>query len=183
VLLADHELSTSALAARVAASAWADPYRVVLAGLGPLGGALHGTASLALGEMLGELDSPDRAFAALDRRRSAGPVLGFGHGVYHDRDPRADHLLERVPAVAVDPSRARLVEAVASAADRLGLPAPNADFGLSALTYAMGMRSDAAATIFTVARLVGLIAHALEEYPHRLRFRPRASYIGTAPRV
>ena len=61
------------------------------------------------------------------------------------------------------------------------MPRPNADFGLAALTYAMDMRRDAATTIFTIARIAGLIAHALEEYPHRLRFRPRASYIGTAP--
>jgi citrate synthase len=41
---------------------------------------------------------------------------------------------------------------------------------------------DAASTIFTLARLVGLAAHALEEYPHRLRFRPRATYTGPVPR-
>jgi citrate synthase len=181
VLLADHELSPSALAARVAASTWADPYRVVLAGLGPLGGALHGAMSLAIGALLSELDSPADAFAALERRLATGPVPGFGHGVYRDRDPRADHLLERAGTVALDRARARTIAAVTEAADQLALPAPNADFGLAALTYAMGLRADAASTIFTVARIVGLIAHALEEYPHRLRFRPRASYVGPAP--
>ena len=67
VLMADHELSASALAARVASSAWADPYRVVLAGLGPLGGALHGGASLQISAMLDEFDSTDTAFATLQR--------------------------------------------------------------------------------------------------------------------
>jgi citrate synthase len=47
----------------------------------------------------------------------------------------------------------------------------------------MHLRHDAPATMFTVARIVGLIAHAIEEYPHRLRFRPRATYLGTAPRT
>jgi citrate synthase len=183
VLMADHELSASALAARVAASAWADPYRVVLAGLGPLGGALHGGASLQISAMLDELDSTDTAFATLQRRLAAGPVPGFGHRVYRDRDPRAEHLLERVPAVAAEPARAQRVNALIDAARELGLPAPNADFALAALSYVMSLRRDAAATIFTIARIVGLIAHALEEYPHRLRFRPRATYIGTAPRT
>jgi citrate synthase len=183
VLMADHELAASALAARVAASAWADPYRVVLAGLGPLGGALHGGASLSVGALLSRLDSPDAAFSALEPLVARGSVPGFGHGVYRDRDPRADYLLERVPVVAVDPARARTIQALADAGRDLGLPAPNADFGLAALSYAMDLRGDAPATIFTVARIAGLIAHALEEYPHRLRFRPRATYLGTAPRT
>jgi citrate synthase len=185
VLLADHELSASAMAARIAASAWADPYRVILAGLGPLGGVLHGAMSLAVADLLEELDSPDQAFAALERRLAIAPVPGFvpgfGHGVYRDRDPRAEHLLDRVASVAIDPTRTRTVKALTDAAHQLGMPRPNADFGLAALAYAMDMRRDAATTIFTVARIAGLIAHALEEYPHRLRFRPRASYIGVAP--
>lgn len=183
VLMADHELSASALAARVAASAWADPYRVVLAGLGPLGGALHGGASLHITAMLDEVDSANAALAALQRRLAAGPIPGFGHRVYRARDPRAEHLLERVPAVASDPARAQRVKALSDAARELGLPAPNADFALAAMSYAMNLRRDAAPTIFTVARIVGLIAHAIEEYPHRLRFRPRATYTGTAPRT
>jgi citrate synthase len=182
VLLADHELSPSALAARVAASTWADPYRVVLAGLGPLGGALHGAMPRAIGTMLTELESPDDAFGTLERWLATGLVPGFGHGVYRDRDPRADHLLERAAAVAVDRARARTIAAVIAAAEQLELPAPNADFGLAALTYAIDLSPVAGSAIFTVARIVGLIAHALEEYPHRLRFRPRASYVGTAPR-
>jgi citrate synthase len=183
VLMADHELSASALAARVAASAWADPYRVVLAGLGPLGGVLHGGASLAIGRVLRELDSPKGAFAALEQLVDHGRVPGFGHRVYRDRDPRADHLLERVPMVAVDPRRTRTIQALTDAGRELELPAPNADFALAALSYAMDLRHDAPATMFTVSRIVGLIAHALEEYPHRLRFRPRATYLGTAPRA
>ena len=181
VLLADHELAASTLAARVAASAWADPYRVVLAGLGPLGGSLHGGASLAVESMLAEIDSPEAAFPALDRRLLAGGVPGFGHRVYRDRDPRADHLLDRLRSVAEDPESVSAVEATLSAASALGLPAPNVDFALAALCRAMGLKPGAAATVFTVARIAGLIAHALEEYPHRLRFRPRATYIGPGP--
>ena len=182
VLLADHELAASTLAARVAASAWADPYRVVLAGLGPLGGSLHGGASLAVETVLAEADTSGGAFAALDQRLAAGVVPGFGHRVYRGRDPRAEHLLERLRAVADDEQALRTVETTLEAAASLGLPPPNVDFGLAALGYVMRLRPGSASTIFTVARIVGLVAHGLEEYPHRLRFRPRATYAGPAPR-
>jgi citrate synthase len=193
VLLADHELAASTLAARVAASAWADPYRVVLAGLGPLGGTLHGGAGPASEALLADAGRLG-AFAALDVRLAVGPdelrtapPVGFGHRVYRDRDPRADHLLGRLRALGtagaggVDAARVHtILELVAAAAD-LGLPAPNVDLGLAALVYALNLVPGSSATLFTVARMAGLVAHALEEYPHRLRFRPRATYVGPAP--
>jgi len=180
VLLADHELAASTLAARVAASAWADPYRVVLAGLGPLGGSLHGGASLAV-EALLSAATPGTAFALLERQITSGVAPGFGHRVYRAQDPRAVFLLERLPGAADDEQALLTVEATLEAARALGLRAPNVDFGLAALAKVMGLRPAASSTIFTVARIVGLIAHALEEYPHRLRFRPRATYTGPAP--
>ena len=176
ILLADHELAASTFAARVAASAWAGPYRVILAGLGPLGGALHGGAGAAVEALLDEVAAGADPGAVLDARLAAGPVPGFGHRVYRDRDPRADHILARLipdPALAV----AGLLDA---AAER-GMPAPNVDFALAALVRADGLRDGSSATIFTVARIAGIVAHALEEYEHRLRFRPRASYVGPVP--
>jgi citrate synthase len=184
VLMADHELAASTFATRVAASAWADPYRAVLAGLAPLGGTLHAGASRACQELLGRVRTPVDAFAVLDeaRERGGGSVPGFGHRVYRGGDPRAEHLLGRVASVAHEPGDARRIGAVLEAAGALGLPAPNADLGLAALGDVMRLRPGAAATIFHVARIAGLVAHALEEYPHRLRFRPRATYVGPAPR-
>ena len=55
------------------------------------------------------------------------------------------------------------------------------DFALAALVKAHGLRDGSSATIITVARIAGIVAHALEEYEHRLRFRLRASYVGPAP--
>ena len=192
VLLADHELAASTFAARVAASAWAGPYRVILAGLGPLGGALHGGAGHAVEELLDEVAAGADPAAALDERIASGGVPGFGHRVYRDRDPRADHLLERlgIPTpFLLSPSGLQKEEAsavaaakslLAAAAER-ELPAPNVDFALATLVKAHGLRDGASPTIFTVARIAGIVAHALEEYEFRLRFRPRASYVGPAP--
>lgn len=182
VLLADHELAASTFAARVAASAWADPYGVVLTGLGPLGGALHGTASTDAERLLVDAAGPGGAAAALGRRlRDDGPPPGFGHRVYRDRDPRADHLLGLLAGCARDPAAAGAVADVVGIAQDRGLPAPNVDLALAGLTTAMRLRPGSAAAIFGLARVVGLVAHGLEEYRHRLRFRPRATYVGRAP--
>jgi citrate synthase len=181
ICLADHELAASTLAARVAASTWADPYRVVLAGLGPIGGSLHGGAALEVAELLTRVQSPADAFATLERYVASGGVPGFGHRVYRDRDPRADHLLTRLESAATVPDRAEAARSVLEAAADLGLPAPNVDFALAALLAGMALPPTAAPTIFSFARIAGLLAHALEEYPHRLRFRPRATYVGPAP--
>jgi citrate synthase len=179
VLLADHELAASTLAARVAAGAWADPYRVVLAGLGPIGGALHGGASSAVESMLASIDGPGDVPRALDQHLGLGmPLPGFGHRVYRERDPRADHLLERLPRCADDRAEAQKVEALLEAAAVRDLPAPNVDLALGALARSLRLRPGSGSTIFTLARIAGMLAHALEEYPHRLRFRPRATYVG-----
>jgi citrate synthase len=192
ILLADHELAASTFAARVAASAWAGPYRVILAGLGPLGGALHGGAGLAVEALLDQVAAGVDPGTALDARPAAGPLPGFGHRVYRDRDPRADHLLERLGIATLCPlsprGRQRTEGCVVTAAGALldaaaerGLPPPNVDFALALLVKAHGLRDGASATIFTVARIAGIVAHAMEEYEYRLRFRPRASYVGPAP--
>jgi citrate synthase len=179
VLLADHELAASTLAARVAASTWADPYRVVLAGLGPIGGALHGGAPAAVESILASIDSPPDVPRVLDQHLALGrPLPGFGHRVYRDRDPRADHLLQLLPRSAEAPEDAKKVNALLELAAVRGLPAPNVDMALAALAHSMRLRAGAASTIFTFARIAGMLGHALEEYPHRLRYRPRATYIG-----
>jgi citrate synthase len=182
VLLADHELAASTLAARVAASTWADPYLVILAGLSALGGALHGAAAGQVEALLAPIDDPAKVPAALgELLRCGGPLPGFGHGVYRDRDPRADLLLELLQPAAGDRARLRAVHALLDAAGSRALAAPNVDLALGALTTTCGLIPGSAQAIFAVARSAGLIAHALEEYVHRLRFRPRAAYVGPMP--
>jgi citrate synthase len=182
VLLADHELAASTLAARVAASAWADPYLVILAGLSALGGTLHGAASGQAEVLLRELGEPGAVPGVLgERLRSGDPLPGFGHAVYRDRDPRADLLLELVRPAAIDRERLRAVDALLETVARRDGPAPNVDLALAALTTTCDLLPGAAQAVFAVARSAGLVAHALEEYVHRLRFRPRAAYVGPAP--
>jgi citrate synthase len=180
VLLSDHELATSTLAARVAASTRADPFAVVLAGLGAASGPLHGKAALAVHEMLhhAAASSPELAFAqTVDETRV---TCGFGHPVYRGTDPRAAHLLEMLGPLAKREDR-RLFDAVLAVARSHGAAHPNVDFALGALAFALEMPVGATEAIFAVARTAGWLAHALEEYGEApLRFRARAVYIGPA---
>ena len=178
-LLADHELATSTLAARVAASTRADPCSVVLCGLGAVSGPLHGKAALEAHQLLldaQQTGAPERAVARTLAQR--GRLIGFGHPVYRGADPRAQCLLERVMPLAKRRERAT-VEAVLTAAATSVEHPPNVDFALAAFAFLLHMPLGATEAVFAIARTAGWIAHALEEYAEPpLRFRARALYVG-----
>lgn len=181
ILCADHELAASALAARSAASAWADPYLVVLCGLAAASGPLHGGMQGAVEAMLAGITETAQVGAVIEERRARGDLIpGFGHTVYRDRDPRAVVLL-RMLGDAVDPRVIGIVDELVSLVGRYDGPFPNLDLALAALSVGTGMVPGAAEAVFLVARIAGLIAHAQEEYEHKLRFRPRAVYVGPTP--
>jgi citrate synthase len=174
VLLLDHELAASTMAARIAAGTGADPWLVLLTGLGALGGPRHGGSSLVAERLLGEVRR--NGLVCLDRYASDGSVPGFGHSVYVDADPRAELLLDHV--ARLDPDGWPVVEELLLAVSRrFGLSA-NVDLALAALVQACGLRPGGGETIFALSRMVGWLAHAMEEYPQGLRFRPRAVYTG-----
>jgi citrate synthase len=182
VLLADHELAASTVAARVAASVRADPYAVASAGLATVSGTLHGGASLGIEALLGEIDRPADAAGVVGARLRRGERLrGFGHRLYPDGDPRAGVLLAHLRRAASGSSRLEIVEAVVETTGRRGLPAPTVDFALAAVAHVSGMTRGAGEAIFAVARTAGWIAHALEEYDRNTPIRPRALYTGPTP--
>lgn len=179
VLLADHELAASTLAVRVAASMRADPYAVVGTGLGALGGALHGGASLAAEVMLAAAAEPaDAPRVVGDLLRRGERLPGFGHFVYKTGDPRAVLLLEMLRAHAPGSRQLAVADAVIAEARRRALPAPNIDFALAALTGVAGMIRGAGEAIFAISRAAGWLAHALEEYDRNMPIRPRGIYTG-----
>ncbi|MGO9220447.1 MAG: citrate/2-methylcitrate synthase [Streptosporangiaceae bacterium] len=181
VLLADHELAASTLAARVAASVRADPYAVVATGLGAVGGALHGGASLGAETMLAaaqDAAAAPRVVGELLRRGERVP--GFGHFVYRGGDPRAGLLLAMVRRAVPASPRLAVVDAVLAEMHRRALPEPNIDFALAVLASCAGMIRGAGEAIFAVARTAGWLAHAMEEYTASTPLRPRAVYTGPA---
>ncbi|MGX6603423.1 citrate/2-methylcitrate synthase [Micromonosporaceae bacterium Da 78-11] len=179
VLLADHDLAASTLAARIAASTRAHPYAVVGAGLAALDGPLHGAASGLAYALLAEAMTKDAPVTTIaDRLRLGTPIPGFGHHLYPDGDPRATTLLEMLPDGPVRACAERLADAMRTRSASYA----NIDFAVAALALHHGMPADAGETIFAVARTAGWLAHALEEYTDRpSRFRPSGQYAGRRP--
>jgi len=181
VLLADHELAASTLAARVAASMRADPYAVVATGLGAMGGALHGGAALGAELMLGSATSPaDAPRVVGDLLRRGERLPGFGHFVYKDGDPRANLLLHLVAEYAPESPQLAVATAVTAEARRRALPEPNIEFALAVLAGVAGMIRGAGEAIFATGRTAGWLAHGLEEYERNIPIRPRGVYTGRA---
>lgn len=182
VLLADHELSASTIAARAAASVQADPYAVVCAGLSVVSGTRHGAAAVAVEALIAEVSDPDQAPAVIEEHlRRTGQPAGFGHPLYPAGDPRATALLEALRGVSPDQRALTRIEAVLEAARERGLPPPNVDFAVAALSHATALLPGAAAAIFAIARTAGWIGHAIEEYTRPAAERSRATYTGRPP--
>ena len=181
ILLADHELAASTLAARTAASARADPYAVVATGLGAVSGTLHGGASLAAEAMLNAAGDPsDVPRVVADLLRRGEKVPGFGHVVYKSGDPRAAVVTELIREAAPRSPHLAIADAVAAEVARKSLPGPNIDFAVATLARSAGMVRGAGEAIFAIARTAGWLAHALEAYESGTMLRPRASYTGPA---
>jgi citrate synthase len=166
VLLAEHELTTSTLAVRVAASTRAKPAEVVLAGLGTMSGPFHGRAAVQvhrrLVEGLGPVDT--------------SPLAGFGHSVHGSGDPRFAPLLEQVLSIAAPDRRADIERYTTPVR---GADPFNVDAALGALGHAADMEPGTTEAVFAVARTAGWLAHAYEEADETpLRYRGRTLYRG-----
>ncbi|MEM6995897.1 MAG: citrate/2-methylcitrate synthase, partial [Myxococcota bacterium] len=175
VLCADHELNVSAFTARCVASARGTPYMVVTAALAALQGHRHGGETERFAAMLDEPGAPAAILEA--RLRRGDHIPGFGHPLYPDGDPRAATLLARRGR---GKGGAR-IEAFIAAGRRLLGAEPTLDLGLVALCRALGLPADAPLALFAVGRLVGWIAHAIEQYASEPTIRPRARYVGPGP--
>jgi citrate synthase len=182
VLCADHELNVSAFTARCAASAGASPYDVVSAAMATLKGYKHGGAAQRALALLAETGTPKDARGVLASRLRRGErPPGFGHPLYPAGDPRAGVLLRLAEASGNEPEWRR-VRSVCRAGSELLQDRPNLDFGLAAVARTYGLPEQAPVLLFALGRTIGWIAHALEEYASGQLIRPRARYVGLAPR-
>lgn len=170
VMLADHELTTSTLAARVAASVRPPAHCALAAGLSTMSGRLHGAAASQVVALLTDARDLGASAAIARRLTSSEPVAGFGHTIYKRRDPRFAPLMDTIAALS-DPDGWRpTIAEVLSASGNLVPVAPNVDFALGALLVTARLPADV--PLFAVARLAGLGAHIAEEMDEvPLRFR------------
>jgi citrate synthase len=198
VLHADHELNASTFAAHVAVATLADLHAALTAAVATLKGPRHGGANEDVLAMLLSIGDPARAESYVDARiggrgslsktERADPksrMPGFGHRVYKVDDARARVLRGMAKSMADATGKTRLFEVAERVYDamraRTSLPV-NVDF-FSAVVYdALGIPPDFCTSIFAVGRTAGWIAHVLEQYADNRLIRPRAEYIGPAPR-
>src|SRR5438094_751819 len=197
-LHADHEFNASTFAARVAVATLADLHAAVVAAIATLKGPRHGGANEDVLRMLQEIGDPAKAEAFVGQRLGARGTLskteranprarvpGFGHRVYRVDDARARVLRGMAKTMAEATGRERLFEVAERVYDamkaRTDLPV-NVDF-FSAVVYdALGIPADLCTSIFAIGRVAGWCAHAMEQYADNRLIRPRADYVGVAPR-
>ena len=170
VLLADHELNTSAFTVRCVASTGAALPAVLCAGLAALSGPEHGGHYLmAKNVIVAHLNSNGTGVPALAPMRP-----GFGHPLYPDGDPRAKLLLEMMKPL---PQAAGVLALAARAAAVKGAE-PNSDFALAALELVLDLPPHGGIVLFALARSAGWLAHAAEQAADGGMIRPRARYVG-----
>lgn len=186
ILHADHELNASAFTARCAVSSLSDMYSGIVAAVGSLKGPLHGGANERVMAMLSEVGSLDNVDNYLDEKiANKEKIMGFGHRVYKEGDPRAKYLREMSRKITEETGQIELYEMSLAIEKRMkeekGL-IPNVDFFSATVYHSMDIPHDLFTPIFAVSRTSGWIAHILEQYRDNRIMRPRANYIGETNR-
>ncbi|MGI8825992.1 MAG: citrate/2-methylcitrate synthase [Chloroflexota bacterium] len=182
VLHADHELNASTFAARIAASTLSDMDSAVVAALCTLKGPLHGGANQAVMETLERIVSPDDARGyvrdALERKEK---IMGFGHRVYREGDPRARWLKQMSQQLSQETGNPRWFETSRLIEEQVlkqrGL-LPNVDFYSASVHMYLDIPKDLFTPIFAMSRMAGYTAHILEQYADNRLIRPLADYVG-----
>ena len=197
VLHADHEQNASTATVRLSGSTGANPFACIAAGIASLWGPAHGGANEAVLKMLAEIGHVDNVKAFLDQvkdKNSHSRLMGFGHRVYKNFDPRAKILQETCHEVLAelgiknDPLLDLAVEL-----ERIALHDeyfiqrklyPNVDFYSGIILKAMGIPTSMFTALFAVSRTVGWISQWKEmmEDPTQRIGRPRQIYTGHAQR-
>lgn len=182
VLHADHELNASTFTARVCVATLSDIYSGITAAIGALKGPLHGGANEQVMAMLLEINDEDRALPYVkEKLANKEKIMGMGHRVYQDGDPRAKHL--KVMSRELTKLRGEekwynmSVEIEDYIKKEKGLPA-NVDFYSASVYHSLGIDHDLFTPIFAISRMSGWLAHILEQYDNNRLIRPRADYTG-----
>jgi citrate synthase len=193
VLHADHEQNCSTSAMRVVGSSQVDPYSAAAAASAALYGPLHGGANEQVLRMLNQIGSIDAIPAYIERvKRGELRLMGFGHRVYKNFDPRATIIKEVADEVFRVTGRNPMLD-IALELERIALADeyfidhklyPNVDFYSGIIYQAMGFPVAMFPVLFAIGRMPGWLAQWLEGSadPEQKISRPRQIYVGPALR-
>ncbi|GAA0784975.1 bifunctional 2-methylcitrate synthase/citrate synthase [Marinobacterium sediminicola] len=182
ILYAEHEFNASTFTARVCASTLSDIHSCVTGAIGSLRGPLHGGANEAAMAMIENWKSADEAEEAImGMLARKDKIMGFGHAIYRESDPRnaiikewSKKLAEQVGDTVLYPVSER-VEAVMWREKKLFC---NADFFHASAYHFMGIPTELFTPIFVCSRVAGWTAHVMEQRANNRIIRPSADYTG-----
>jgi len=189
ILHADHEQNCSANVMRAVGSAQADPYLCTAAAAAALSGPLHGGANEEVLRMLAEIGSKERVPAYIDNIKAGhGKLMGFGHRIYKNYDPRAKIIKWAADQVFQATGKNPKLE-IALELERIALEDdyfikrklyPNVDFYSGIIYQALGFKPEMFTVLFAIPRTVGWLAQWQEmlEDPEQKIARPRQIYTG-----
>ena len=181
----EHDMNASSFTVRVVASTRADPYAAAAAGLASLKGPLHGGANEAAMEMFLEVKDPAKAQKFLDDSFKEGrKIMGFGHRVYKQFDPRArlckEYLREMLKRRGKDDTLYQLCDAIEKGMWEAKKIPPNLDYYAAPIFYLLGIEVPLYTPIFAASRIFGWMAHYNEQVEENKLIRPDAVYVGPA---
>jgi citrate synthase len=196
ILHADHEQNASTSTVRISGSSGANPFACVAAGIASLWGPAHGGANEAVLRMLHEIGHKDRIPEFIDRAKDKDDpfrLMGFGHRVYKNYDPRATVLRKSCHEVLDELGVQDPLLELAMELERIALEDdyfvdrklfPNVDFYSGIILSAMGIPTSMFTVLFSLARTVGWVAQWTEmiEDPSQKISRPRQLYTGPKKR-
>lgn len=184
LLHAEHSSNASAFAARVTASTLADIYAAIVSGIAALKGPLHGGAAEAVADMAMEVGSPEKAYEYVREKLARKErIMGFGHRVYKTEDPRARHMRE-LARVLSEKHGDRYILSILLAIEEAMKPLQskgiyvNVDFYCGCIYYFLNIPKDMYVCMFALGRVVGWVAHVLEQYASNVLIRPLLHYVG-----
>lgn len=182
ILYAEHEFNASTFTARVCASTLSDFHSCITGAIGSLRGPLHGGANEAAMAMIEQWSSPDEAeremLGMLERKEK---IMGFGHAVYRESDPRNAIIREWSRKLA-DEAGDTVLFPVSERCERVMWREKklfaNADFYHASAYRFMGIPTKLFTPIFVMSRVTGWAAHVFEQRADNRIIRPSAEYVG-----
>lgn len=183
ILYAEHEFNASTFTARVITATMSDVYAGITGAIGALRGPLHGGANEAAMDLIEEFKTPEQATQGiLDKLARKDKIMGFGHRVYVEKDPRNVVIKAWSKRLSEDVKDTKGLYPISEAIEKVMWDQkklfPNLDFYSASAYHFMGIPTPYFTPIFIFSRTAGWLAHIFEQRGNNKLIRPSSQYTG-----